>query len=227
MSTLELVPQEQPELDAKVGAIVEQAKAVEVVDERSANKASVVLGGIAELRRKIKDVFGPLKKKAHDAHKAIVAAEADQLAPVAEAERIIKGRLGAWTDAERRRRDDEARAARAIAEKAAQDERLNMAIELEDAGLSDLAEITLDQPVLPAVAIPQKVEIQGARMSTIYSARVSDKLALVRHVAAHPELLNFLSENMTAINSQARSMRDGFTLPGCELVKSTSVASRR
>ena len=62
---------ESTELKVEAEGIEAQAKAIVVSDQRSLEGAAAFLLGVKDLSKKITEFFGPLKKKAHEAHKAM------------------------------------------------------------------------------------------------------------------------------------------------------------
>ena len=78
------VKQEQ-EFEQQALTLYEQAMAITVSDKDTFAAAGEFGKSLKELEKKIVDYFAPLKKSAHEAHKAITKRESDELSPVREA----------------------------------------------------------------------------------------------------------------------------------------------
>ena len=81
---------------------------------------------------------------------------------------------------------------------------------------------SLPDPVV-AHAAPK---ISGLSTRKIYKARVTDKMALIKAVAEGkaPDIL--LEPNMSALNGQARALKEAFNYPGVELISDDTMAAR-
>ena len=217
--------------------------------------AGEMLKGIKALRAKIAETFEPHIKRAFEAHRALVAERRAAEDPLTSAEGVIKGKLVAYdTEQERLRRIEEARVReearrqeeirrleeaaeleRQSRERAAQaallvdDEIERQIAQQEAAELQTQAEATIAEPVeAPVVFVPKATpKVAGIVYRETWSAQVVDLMALVRHVAAHPEHANLLTPNTTALNGLARSLRQSMAIPGVKAVATRQVASGR
>jgi len=193
----------------------DQLQIATVADRKSAES---MVSGLKALEDDIKEHYRPLKKAADDAHKLLVKSEKDSLEPVNEARKLIKAKCIAWDDEQERLRQEEERRLQEIAQKQAEEEALAMAAQAEAEGDTDYAEAIIGEPVVVApVAVPRvsppPSRLTAARSS--WDANVYDLMALVRHVAENPHLVNYLSANTTALNGLAKSLkRTDLNLPG-------------
>lgn len=138
--------------------------------------ATHLLSMAKELAKKIREHYAPLKQKAHDTHKAIVAAENEMLSPVLTVQERLNGAL----DVYERQLKEEAHIAEAAAQKAAEDAIIQRAAALEEAGMVEEAERILDSPV-PAVVVDSKPpKVAGVSVRRIWDFEVVDesKIAL-------------------------------------------------
>lgn len=71
-----------------------------------------------------------------------------------------------------------------------------------------------------AIYVPPPAKVKGTRKTKRYSAKVTDKLLLIKVVAEGKGMwgLEYLEVNEKAINSHARIVKEAFQLPGCELL---------
>lgn len=214
----------------------ERARAAIVATAEQYASAGELLKGIKSLRAKIAETFDPHVKRAHEAHKALVKEKADAEAPLAEAERILKAALIAFDQEQERLRVAEQRRLDEIARAEEETRRLNLAAAMEkegntfgDAAMVAEAEELISAPVMvaaPAVARTTP-KVSGIAMATTYRAQVTDLLALVKHVAANPQLLPLLQVNQTALNGQARSLKTSLRLPGVQVLADQTVRAGR
>lgn len=214
----------------------ERARAVVIATADAYVLAAELTKGIKALRARIAETFDPHIQRAHQAHKALVAEKAAAERPLTEAETVIKGKLIAYdAEQDRIRRAEERRLAEE-ARKAEEARRLDEAAAMEmdaiaagDPGLQAEAEALISTPVLaPVISLPKATpKVDGISFRETWGGEVTDLLALVKHIAAHPEHLNLVAPNTTAINGLARSLRQSLNIPGIRAVASRQVASGR
>lgn len=85
-------------------------------------------------------------------------------------------------------------------------------------------------PIAPPIMVPEAPRaVAGASVRKNWKARVIDKMALVRFVAAHPEYENLLEVNQSAADKQAKSLegRLAKAIPGLEGYNDPSVSRKR
>jgi hypothetical protein len=78
-------------------------------------------------------------------------------------------------------------------------------------------------PVFVEKAVPQ---VQGLSFRETWEARVTDPMKLIQHVAQHPEHVNLLTPNATALRQMARSLKGSMRLPGVQAYPNKNVAQR-
>jgi hypothetical protein len=205
------------------------ARKVHVTDIATRDEASENLRAVKGLMAEVTSVFGPMKQKAAEAHKTIVAAEKKQLEPLLLAEAYLKRELGAYEEVQRQARVDEARRLEAEARKRAEEEALLEAIHLEESGAKEEAAAVLAAPIVVAPVIrPQEPpKAAGVSYRTLYSAVVTDLGALVKAVAEGKVPLAAIQPNMSVLDAQARSLKDTLAWPGVQVRSETSVSGRR
>lgn len=84
------VQNNQQELETRALSFPEQAKQLQIVDQKSLDYASNFLISIKGMRKEIDETFDPGIKKAYEAHKAAVALKKKFETPLAEAEATVK-----------------------------------------------------------------------------------------------------------------------------------------
>lgn len=218
------------ELEAKALTLPEQAKAIVIVDQLSYELAAEKLLAVAAMRREITDYHAPLKAKAHEAHKAICTAEAGMLAPVTEAEAILKRAIGTYQMEQRRIQEERDRAAREESERQ-RIESLEASIEAAEAEGASVEEVQaiINQPmVAPVVRVaPTLQPVAGVSAAKTYRAEVVNIRELCKAVAMGQVPEAYVAANMPSLNGVARSTRGSIRIPGVRIVEDTTVRAGR
>jgi len=161
-----------------------------------------------------------------ESKKQIMALFKRPLDALAEAERIIKGGVCGYL----RKVEDERRRIEAEQQERARKERERLAKQAEKAaekGQTERAEALQEQAenvTTPKVA--KRPKGGGAYTSDRWSAEVTDKMELIRAVAAGTAPHTLLDINMVVLNKQAEVLKDAFCVPGAKAVKKTTVGIR-
>ena len=217
-------------LKEQTSTVADQAKALEVTDQRSYDLAADRLLGIADLRREIVAHHEPIKRSAHAAWLQVIAAEKKLLEPVAEAERLYKVKIAAY-DAEQRRLAEEARArAEAEARRLAEEQR-ERDLEQAEAQGADAEEIQAmcDAPLVVEHA-PVETTFQPARgvsVASTWKGDVTSLETLVRAIVAGKANISLVMANETAINQLARATRGTLQVPGIRFYSQPMVRAGR
>ena len=214
----------------------ERARSLRITSPEVYTKASMFLKGIKGLRDEANGIFDPSIKAANDAHKAAIEAKRKVETPLAEAERIIKTEMVRYDDEQERERRRLQREAEEAERRRIEDDNLNLAVHMEregkefgDEGLVQEAHELIAQPIIPVVAPVIKATpiIAGQHFATTWSAQVTSLLELVKYVAKNPSFIGLLQANQTALNAQARSLKEHMALPGVKPIPTKNVAARR
>jgi hypothetical protein len=195
------------------------AKLTAISNPEEAQQATEMGRVLQTALRETEQFFAPLKQQI-DKFKGVVL----------DHERMLykdlfeqKTRLGAlltmWNDQQERERQERERVAREEAQRKAHEEALARAIELESEGQTEAAEAVLDEPVFVPVVAQKDVlpKSKGQITKTTYKAVVFDFRALVKAVAEGRAPIQCLLPDQGFIDAQARSYKEGFSLPGCRL----------
>lgn len=210
----------------------DQASAVVIADQQTYDGAVDMLRGIKVLRDEGELHHRPIIQAAHETHKRALEALKRIDDPLSRAERIIKAKVAVWTIEQARLLQEANRKAEEEARRL-NEESLELSLaDLERDGAS-AAEIqtVIDEAerapvIVPAVA-PVYENAKGVSVPKRPEAEVTDKTALVKHVAAHLELLNLVEVNQTALNQMARAQRELLSLPGVRYKEVPIVSVRR
>lgn len=192
---------------------------IEIVDQVTYDLAAEKFRAAAQLEKEISDHYGPLKQKAHEAHKAICSAEKEMLNPVLQAKQQLSRMIGEWDAEQERVRLAEQRRLEEQARLRAEEEALDSAIDAEQNG-ADAEEI---EAVLSSSAPIQKVSAAPTYNKSVstrenWSAQVVSLRELVKAAAQNPAYLCYLQVNETTLGAAARSQKTLFNVPGCKAV---------
>jgi len=236
------------ELTADQRAIVAQAetwpdraRSIQITCDLEYADAAATLVGVKALIKEAGEVFDPAIKKAHESHKAILAAKQEVTAPLLEAEKIIKRGMADYHAERERLLLEEQRRLQAEADRAAAEERKRLeaerALEISEAADKGVVEfmeaLAKPEPVqvaAPVVEIrPSVVKMAGISTRKVWKPEVTDLVALLRYIADNaaerPALLSWVTVNTGALRELAHA--DGETgVPGVRFVCETVVASR-
>lgn len=103
--------------------VVAQASSIAVNSPAAYADAATFLKSVKAAQKKVADFFGPMKAKAHAAWKEITGTETNTLAPLTEAEALVKRKMLAYSEEQERIRLAEQRRLQAIADEQARKER--------------------------------------------------------------------------------------------------------
>lgn len=189
-------------------------------------------GGFAkDLKRKaaqISEYWKPLKEKAHQAHKEICEREKEMLAPLANAEKIVKSKMSAYvTEIERKRKEQE----EAI-RKAAEEERDRMLLEAvkhETAGDVQAAESAMEEAVVMDEATRYVIpEANAPKVSGVITSKDWE----ITSVDPSKVPVWFGNEELRPVDMKAvirliRSSKGSISIPGVEYKAITKISYRR
>ena len=146
------------------------------------------------------------------------------LAALEEAERYLKNALHDYRREQEIKRQREEAEARAAAEA----ERKRLLAEAEQAEDHHEADALIEEAALvpdPHIA-PETPKVQGIHTMTTWGAEVTDKMALIKAVAAGKVPEAALDVNMKLLNQQAKSLREQLSWPGVRAVATETVVAR-
>jgi hypothetical protein len=204
------------------------AKTYEVVDQPSLTSANEALRQVRLFRKQVEEKLEPAIRAAHTAHRQMTQLRNELAEPFERAEAEIKRRIGTYLTEQERLARVERERAEAAARKAAEEESLQRAMQLEKQGRVAEAAAEIATPISVAVepTAPAVEKPKGLGTRENWSARVDSLLALVQFVAANPAYVNLLVPNQQALNDLARAQKAALSIPGVTAQSSTTVVSR-
>lgn len=208
-----------------------RATDVVIEDQGGYEAAAKILTEIVKpLLKEIDDVCGPVCDATNRAHKAATQQRAKLKEPLLEAERVIKRKMSDYQLAEERRRREAEAKERERLRREEEDRLLLEAQQLEEAGQSEKADALLESPPpappAPVAAVTPPPKADGVASRKVYTARVTDPMALIRHVAAGLASPRYLAVQTREIERDARALDGKLELPGVEITADFAVAAR-
>ena len=140
-------PAYEQALTRQVTGVQTQAEAFVVTSEEEYAKAAEFGRLIKQKTAEVKDFFKPMKEQAHQAHKAICDKENAMLAPLKNAEAVLKKAMGEFIQEQERKRKAQEEALRRAAEQE-RDRLLAEAAEKEKSGDVDGSEEAFSEAVI-------------------------------------------------------------------------------
>lgn len=210
--------------------IVLAAKELKVIDSQEDAEKATQFGRLLQAGTKaFGEFYKGIKVQIDNIKKPILEAEKKDVGALETEKNRLGGLQLVYNRKVQKEREEADRIAREAAEKAAQEEQLARAIELEESGDLEQAVATLDEPVYAAPVFTQAAappRIAGQVAKKTYSMKVTNLMALVKAVAEGKAPLQAICADETFLNAQARSFKEGFSMPGCELQTSENVHYR-
>lgn len=93
----------------------------------------------------------------------------------------------------------------------------------EAEAIANTADMVIAAPVPLVTAAPK---VSGLSTRQNWKARLTDKMALIRFIAEHPEHQHLLDVNQSALNQLAKAQKDAMRLPGVEAYPDAVMSAR-
>lgn len=224
------------EIEVQSMTLYEQALTIKVCDQPTFAAAGEFGKSLKELEKKIVDFFAPLKKAAHEAHKAITKKEADELSPVREAMDTVRKTMNGFLQDQERIRREEERKALFAAEEAARKEQerlLAQAAKAEEKGKAEKAEELLERAenvyVAPVTVAPkvETAKFEGGNVGQVKELQVSvtDLKAFLSELVKRNMAPAMIDVKAGALKSWVKA--NGFqAFPGLHINETVSVRVR-
>jgi chromosome segregation ATPase len=220
-----LNPKVQADMKAADG-ILTVAKAYEIDGPETEEMAAEELREIKRRQKALDTQRKEMTRPLDESKKRIMELFKTPLDALSQAERLIKAALGKYHEAiekERRRLEAEARE-RARKEQEKLQKRAEQAAEKGQAEKAEMLQEQAEQTAAPIVAKHKAPAGVSARV--IWSAEVTDKMELIKAVAAGTVPHTVLEPNMAVLNRQAVALQDAMCYPGVKAVSKKSYAAR-
>ncbi len=199
---------ETQEIETEVSSLTVQAKNFLIQNHEQYTSASDLWNLAKDLRAKISETFDPIISKAHAAHKEAVGQKKKHDEPLEMAQRTIKGKMIAWDQEQARIARLEQARLEAEAKKKADEEALELATLLEEAGQHEAAAEAIEKPeVAPVVVEKSTPKVSGFSYRTNFRIEVTNLAALVKAVADGKVNIAALEANTTYLRQQATALK--------------------
>ncbi len=208
--------------------MVELAQNYEITSPEAAELAGYDLKAVKALAKQIEDKRTSITKPLNQALREVNALFKPAKDWLAQAERLLKSKLLKY-------QSEQARIARELQAKAdeeARKERLRLEKKAADAELvkePERAEVLREQAQIheAPVVVSTAPKLDGISTRETWKGEVTDKLLFVKHVAEkRNDLLGLIKIDQSALNAQARSLKDSLDIPGIKAVIEETIVSR-
>jgi len=209
--------------------VVDAQKVTQVTNAQELELANNAGRVLQVASKECEEFFKPIKQQIDALKKPVLNAETEISNLLATEKARLGGLITAFQQEEKRRADEAARVAREAAEAAERERLLNLAVEAEKSGDIATAEAILDEPVTaPPITIQHQAptRMAGQVSTTRYSCTVTNLLELVQAVADGKAKIGCISANEAYLNNQARADKENFSIPGCQLNRSSGTHFR-
>lgn len=200
--------------DKEASSALEKAKNLVIVSVQDYQSADDYCKGLFHLRKTIEGDFAESLRKAVEAKRAATEAKSaldrqieNHIAPVQDAERIIKGKMMGWSQEQERIRRIEQDRLRAEALKQAEDEKLKKAASLEAQGKKEQAMTELEKPIksAPIILPPAPVE-RKTTISSYWSYQIVNDMEVKRDFC-EPDR-GAITKMMNAMKAMGKTMSE-------------------
>jgi hypothetical protein len=213
---------ETTEIESDATALVERSEQIVVEDAPSYEVAGEFLLGVKAYQKNVRDLFRPHKQAANKVHKGLCDDESKHLKAPDKAEKIVKGRMGTWKEAEERAAAEERRIAEAKAREEAEKAQLAEAEAAEAAGRKAEADAILERPteVAPVATRRAVPQVAGIKHTKRWTCEV---------IEGEEDLIprEFMLIDMVKLRRYATTMREQAKVTGVRFFQTGGVAAGR
>jgi hypothetical protein len=219
-------------IELRALSICDEAKAIRIATDDDAADASRFLNTIINpLIKEGDELFDPMIASAYATHQLAIQTKKKAVGGLPDAKKLVRNELGRYAQL----LEDRARAERLRIEQEARDAeaaRIEREIEAVEAGPGSTEEVAeevkaiIEAPrALTLPPAPPPAMIPGAR--DVYTAEVTNTRQLCAAIGAGEAPVSLIDPNQGNLNRRAAADKEGFNVPGCRLLKTKSVSSKR
>ncbi len=218
------------EVRAQALELVGQSRAIAIMDQKTYDLAVDDRGRLKSLVEQIEERFAEPIRKAHEAHKAVLALRNELRSPVEAALQERNKQLVAWTEElEDRRRLEEERLLEE-ARKAAEKLRQREIKVLKRKGYDEESiQAVADAPLrVASIEVGEQYQKSDAITDGVtWSCEVVDKLAFIKWVAKNARVAHqYLEVDQAEVNRLAKSQQSLLDIPGLRAVPKTVIRDK-
>lgn len=226
----------KPEASLQEGIAVlkERYASFKITTPEDFSESAEVIKTIKRQRDAVVEFFRDSKQKAHAAWKSIVAQEKSFTDEIDQVERKIKSAIREYQAEQERKRREEEKRLREIAEaeaKKAQEKLMQQAEEAEKAGNASAAEeitnIAAQVEAAPVQVQSSAPKAQGVSFRRTWEIESVNKAELIKAAANDPNLAAYLIVDESALKRTANALKGQISIPGVTFRENKTVAVRR
>lgn len=189
---------EVEKVEKPVNDIIVTANKMVVTNQEQRFEVGSFLKTIKDMEKQVTETFGDMVKTAKSSYDKAKALRDKFLDPLEVAEKDLKAKIVTWeVEQEKIRLQEQVKAIK----------------EAEAKGLE------------PKIIHPEALKVKGQSLKSIWSAEVTDLMALVKAVAEGKAPISFLLPNQVALNQQAKASMDSIEYPGVKFKETKSLSS--
>ncbi len=222
---MEVEAQELQVVQHETDQMITEARALAgaIKDPVSYKKAGEFWLRARGLEKRITAYFEPMKRQAKAVHTEICDKEKAALRRVSESNAILSPAMSAYEAEQERIRVENERKAQADARRQEEEARLAAAVQAEQEGAKEEAEVILatPAPVAPVTIPKEKFESDFGAIGTReqWSGEVLNLRELIKGILDGAIPITAIEANMTVINQAARTNKDQMKWPGIRFFK--------
>jgi hypothetical protein len=203
--------------EVQADTLTAQVKTLKIITNEDRTAAEDMLQNAKTLEDQIFAYLDPPRAKAYEDYQYHKARLDAAINPVKDARKTLKQLCVSFDqEQERIRREEQARL-EAEARKRAEDEALASAAQAEAEGDTATAEAIISEPVQIAPVVAPRTAPAPSRLSagrTIWSAEVTNLMALVKAIADGKQSITLIEANIPALNKMATALKSSMNIPG-------------
>jgi len=217
--TRRVQPERMEKIQRRSNDILDQSKLLKIFDIDSFNQATLFLKAVKSIQEEIDSAFDPIIRAQHQAHKKSLETKRRYSFPLDKAEGIVKVKIREYhLKAERARQEEEARLQRE-AKKAEEERLIQLAMEADEAGENDEAQLILSSSVeAPVITVPSQTNGNGISYREVWKFRITNPDLV-------PGRYKIIDERK--IGAVVRALKDKTNIPGIAVYCEKSVSVRR
>lgn len=219
------------EIQQERSGMVEQARALKIIDQDSYDLAAHNLGVAKLLEDRIVAHYEPLRESTYAAYQTVLDAKKRDLEPVLEVKKLLARGIGEYeVEQERLRQERQKKQDEEAAKAAAAKRDLDIKNAKEMGATREEVKAMKAEPVSfvsPTVDPTHRHSKFLKKPTEQWSAEVlgdEGLLLLVKTIAAGKAPLRLIQPNMVALNAMARTLKEQMNIPGVKSVRQYSTA---
>ena len=230
------ISQEAKEVSESTDLILKEAKNFKIVSPSDLEVSANILKTIKQRKKKIDEVRKSLTRPLDTAKKTIMDFFRPAENKLQEAENTIEKTILDFRAEERKRVEEEQKKAAEEAKKKQEEELARIQKEQEEAEMvgdcETVEKLEMQKTVVSttkevsSVIIPEEPKMSGVAEVKRWKAIVTDKMALIKHIAETGQFENLIEFSSKELNSLAIATKGTIQIPGIEFIVERSLATR-